>query len=138
MDEEKESNKEELQDSVNTQYIAQYLEEQYNRVTAKHFVEKVPIFAEFLGYRKIGLYKVAIFESKEVENLFLLLLYTEKHEYRIHVTPTYIGAGSSCRFHRPLEDWTRGNDLSDGPCTPETLNDILLDILSDELIAIEK
>ena len=138
MDGEKENNKEEVQDAVNTQYIAQYLEEQYNRISANNFMERVPIFENFLKYRRIGSYKVAIFESKEVENLFLLLLYTEKHEYRIHVTPTYIGAGSSCRYHRPLEDWTRGHDLTDGPCTAETLNDILLDILSDELIAIEE
>ena len=137
MDGKKDKNEEQIQDAVNTQYIARYLEEEYNRVTAKNFVEKIPIFADFLEYRRIGIYKVAIFESKEVENLFLLFLYTEKHEYRIYVTPTHIGAGSSCRYHRPLENWTRGHDLTDGPCTAETLNNVILDILSDELVQID-
>lgn len=123
-------------DDVAPNVISKYLEEKYERRAVRNFLESFPMFDNLLEH--CGVSRVAIFESKEIENTFLVFLYTEKHEYRIHVTPTYMGCGYSCRYHRPLEDWTRGNDLPDGKCTKETLDRILMAILTNELVSINE
>lgn len=77
--------------------------------------------------------RVAIFKKKE-EKEYHLRMYSEDYEYIIHITPTYMGGFADCRVHRPLEDWTRGNDFPDGKCNIETFKRILYAILSYEII----
>jgi hypothetical protein len=45
---------------------------------------------------------------------------TDNHRYSISATPWYLGCIASTTFYRPGEDWTRGNDLPDGPFRYET------------------
>jgi hypothetical protein len=51
---------------------------------------------------------------------------------------SYLGCVASARKPRAGEDWTRGNDLADGPLTHETWTKILGDILSYELVKVHK
>lgn len=81
--------------------------------------------------------KIAVFKSKNDESVFSIALYTEKHEYFIRVTETYLGCVYDCRYREPLEDWHRGRDLSDGGCNIETLNRILASIIYTELVYVE-
>ena len=78
--------------------------------------------------------RVAILKATNEEKLYELYLFSNKNEYSIWVTPKSIGAGSSCRYCEPLEDWHRGHDLPDGKCEEETFVSILFAILHDELI----
>lgn len=45
-----------------------------------------------------------------------------------------MGAGFSCLYQNPMEDWTRGNDLPDGKCDEHTFKRILFAILAGELV----
>ena len=72
-------------------------------------------------------------------------IYTDVNYYAISVRePTldkedgYLGCITSCRKPRAGEDWTRGNDLADGPLTEETWLRILSDIISYEMVKIHK
>jgi len=49
-------------------------------------------------------------------------IYTKDHRYTIttHKDGRYLGCQAKTTFHRPGEDWTRGNDLPDGPFNRET------------------
>jgi hypothetical protein len=49
----------------------------------------------------------------------------------------YLGCISSSRKERAGEDWTRGNDLQDGPYNEETWKGILRDIVAFELVPLE-
>ena len=48
----------------------------------------------------------------------------------------FLGCGGGARKPRAGEDWTRGNDLADGPFTEETWRRILADIVSFELVRV--
>lgn len=67
------------------------------------------------------------------------VVYTAEHSYRIDAAANpdrehgYLGCIASCRAPRPGEDWTRGNDLSDGSLTRETFQSIMADIVAYEL-----
>lgn len=68
-----------------------------------------------------------------------MFLYTEEHCYLINaITRTdgknYIGCNVSSRKSRAGEDWTRGNDLPDGPFNKETWNKIVYAIVNYELV----
>ena len=65
-----------------------------------------------------------------------VFLYTEGHCYSIYATPDYLGCGASTRKPRPGEDWTRGNDLTDGRFRLSTWQEILKDIVGYELLSI--
>jgi len=61
-------------------------------------------------------------------------LYTDGHCYAIDATDTgYLGCVVSSRKPRPGEDWTRGNDLTDGKLSQKTWDAILRDIIAYEL-----
>ena len=68
-------------------------------------------------------------------------LYTESYRYKFLVIerdpekgPSYLGCQVNARKPRAGEDWTRGNDLRDGPITKETWNKIVRDIVKYELV----
>ena len=69
-----------------------------------------------------------------------LCFYTDQHCYFIHALvrkddgDNYIGCEVSARKQRAGEDWTRGNDLPDGPFNKETWNRIVYAIVNYELI----
>ncbi len=72
-----------------------------------------------------------------------LTIFTEKHSYGIALFPPaphrengYMGCIASCRAPYPGEDWTRGNDLPDGPYSDETWHSILAGIIAYELLPI--
>lgn len=50
----------------------------------------------------------------------------------------YLGCTTSARKPRAGEDWTRGNDLSDGKYCEETWQRILNDIIAYELVKVVK
>ena len=79
-------------------------------------------------------------------------IYTHNYKYQIkaHVTKMippredihnkrfYLGCQVSTRMPRAGEDWTRGNDLPDGPFTRETWESIKGAIIKYELVKIAK
>lgn len=76
--------------------------------------------------------------------------YTEKHRYTITARPDaktesaeeydsgYLGATVSKRQPWAGEDWTRGNDLADGPYRAKTWHQILADIIGHEMVRLGK
>ena len=70
-------------------------------------------------------------------------IYTNDHSYSIIAKTkkggrSYLGCIASSRKPRAGEDWTRGNDLSDGDLSLETWHQILGDIVSYELVKVHK
>lgn len=62
-------------------------------------------------------------------------IYTKNHVYSIsaHLDGGYLGCIARTTFHRPGEDWVRGNDLPDGDFSQETWNSIKTAIIKYEL-----
>ena len=78
-------------------------------------------------------------ESGAIKDSALYEFYTEEHKYSIvaidkEAEPGYLGCQVSCRKPRPGEDWTRGNDLPDGPFTYQTWQNVLRGIVQFELV----
>lgn len=82
--------------------------------------------------------KFVVLKSTRENKTYMMVAFTEKHEYTIRISPDYIGGGLNCRYEEPLEDWHRGNDLVDGKCTKETLLSVFADILYNELISVKQ
>jgi len=67
-------------------------------------------------------------------------LYTDNHQYAILAVDRgdedngYLGCVVSCRKPRAGEDWTRGNDLPDGPLNYQTWGEIKDAIIRYELV----
>ena len=81
--------------------------------------------------------RVKVFlHDKEGARKYMLLMFTEKHQFDIIITPTYMGCQMDNRYCEPFEDWTRGRDLTDGKCNEETLGRILCDIINKELVIV--
>ena len=81
--------------------------------------------------------KIAVFKNLKDDDGFSVALFTERHEYYISIRKNYLGCVYENRYYEPLEDWQRGGDLSDGKCTPETLNRIFNSIIYNELVYVE-
>jgi len=84
-------------------------------------------------------------EDKEVSDSFReqFYIYTHDNKYKITVAwrkgnNGYLGCVVSCRKPRAGEDWTRGNDLPDGPYSYETWQKIKNGILKYELVKVAK
>ena len=72
---------------------------------------------------------------------FRAAVFTKTHSYHIsaHIDGNgYLGCVASTRTPLAGEDWTRGNDLADGPFCQETWNQILTDIVAYELVRLGK
>jgi hypothetical protein len=70
-----------------------------------------------------------------------LCFYTDEHNYYLHVTQrydapenSYMSCHVNARKKRAAENWTRGNDLPDGPFNKETWNRIIYSIVNYELV----
>lgn len=120
-------------DEPNPIYISKDLSENYDYVEPQEIEEKHPFFHKFFWWVRN---RVACFKRKDDKDTYLILIYTENHEYSIVVRPNYIGGGVSCRYQYPLEDWTRGNDLVDGQCTKSVLDSLVYNMLAYELVDI--
>lgn len=78
-------------------------------------------------------------ESPRGEHKFVVRIYTLLNSYQIKAVSReaddsdYLGCTMSARRARPGEDWTRGNDLADGPLTRSTLMRIYEDIIACEI-----
>lgn len=86
---------------------------------------------KFFSYKKSDFIKI---NKESVE----AVIYTENHSYHISATSDYLGCVASSRKPLAGETWTRGNDLADGPFNKDTWNDILIDILTYEMVEIKK
>ena len=73
-------------------------------------------------------------EAGRHDNHVNYIFCTDNHRYSISATPWYLGCIASTTFYRPGEDWTRGNDLPDGPFNYETWLNIKNAILRYELV----
>lgn len=72
-----------------------------------------------------------------------LCFYTEEHQYIIRAIDEkgedgYLACGVVCRKPRPGEDWSRGNDLPDGPFNEKTWNEILRSIIRYEIVQLSE
>ena len=71
-------------------------------------------------------------------------IFTDANAYKIIAVESdesyngYLGCQGHSRKPRAGEDWTRGNDLADGPLTEETWQKILGDIVSYEMVRINR
>jgi hypothetical protein len=70
-------------------------------------------------------------------------IYTDAYKYRLCAIDRvedegYLGCQVSARKARAGEDWTRGNDLRDGPFLKETWFKILSSIINYELVKLSK
>lgn len=77
---------------------------------------------------------VTDFKHKRIIDIF-----TDHNKYHITAidrgrSRSYLGCMGSARKPLAGEDWNRGNDLSDGPFTEKTWNEILNDIVRYELV----
>ena len=77
------------------------------------------------------------------EKHFQATIFTASNSYSIAATEkkkgkSYLGCIAQSRRYRPGEDWFRGNDLSDGPLSPETWRSILSGIVRYELQTISE
>jgi hypothetical protein len=70
-------------------------------------------------------------------NSVTYILCTEDNTYTINAYPDRLAAGASSRKQRPGEDWTRGNDLPDGPFNRETWDNIREAIIRYELVKLD-
>jgi len=83
---------------------------------------------------------------KNTDEHFIVHIFTRENRYQINVhyradkkiCKTYLGGGRSTRKPRAGEDWTRGNDLSDGPFSKEVFEKIMQGILGMELVKVVK
>jgi hypothetical protein len=73
-------------------------------------------------------------EAGRHDNHVNYIFCTDNHRYSISATPWYLGCIASTTFYRPGEDWTRGNDLPDGPFRYETWLHIKDAILRYEMV----
>ena len=77
------------------------------------------------------------------EHVKEICFYTDQFKYKIYANDRstdegYLGCQVTARKMRPGEDWTRGNDLADGPFTEETWLTILRTIVNYELVILSK
>lgn len=76
--------------------------------------------------------------------VFRVQLFTQSHRYTIAARPPcgdddgYLGCTASARTPLAGEDWTRGNDLADGPYSDATWIEIVYSILGYELVRLGK
>ena len=86
---------------------------------------------------------VEIMEGSEPDR-FDARFYTDIHSFHISARNPrdgddgYLGCIAGCRKPRAGEDWTRGNDLADGPLSEQTWHRILGDIISYELVKVHR
>lgn len=83
------------------------------------------------------------FYNTESAEIVELCFYTNEHSYiitakDIYGEDGYLSCGASIRKNRAGEDWSRGNDLTDGPFTRETWDRIILSIVKYELVQLSK
>lgn len=70
------------------------------------------------------------------------IFYTDEYKYKVYAVDRkdkgYLGCQVSARKSRAGEDWTRGNDLPDGPFSVKTWYMILNAIINYELVELSK
>lgn len=72
------------------------------------------------------------------EYVFDIKGYIPQNDYRPGESISYLGCIAVSRKERAGENWKRGNDLPDGPCTEKTWSEILQAIVKYELVKIHK
>jgi hypothetical protein len=82
-------------------------------------------------------------QSEGGERTWRYRIYTDTNRYSISASDRggiatfgYLGCIALARKPRAGEDWQRGNDLADGPLTPETWHKILADVVSYEMVKV--
>jgi len=86
---------------------------------------------------------IGVSEPAGDEHEMKVRIYTEANQYEIRGVDRkeddgYLGCGVKARKARAGEDWTRGNDLPDGPFNRETWNKILNAMINYELVPLTK
>ena len=96
----------------------------------------------FVGYKGFNWIENNFMDNEDFAGRFVI--YTDVNSYSFvyrskNAGPgSYLGCISSARKPRAGEDWTRGNDLMDGPLTFRTWYKILADIVSYEMVTVQK
>jgi len=98
---------------------------------------KATLTAWLDGFGRWKLVSDTVRFSKEEDNTGRAIFCTAAHTYSLYFTPNYLGCVASARTVRPGEDWTRGNDLPDGPFAKETFDDIMQAVVAYELVALD-
>jgi len=103
-------------------------------------------FEEIARYQQVNKFLEVVKDEGEsgeedYEHRLRVRLYTNDHVYTIVAHERgkddgYLGCVASTRKPRAGEDWTRGNDLADGPFNRETWGKIKNDIIAYELVPI--
>lgn len=72
---------------------------------------------------------IKLYDKKDYKYLNLKM---PKYNYKIQIGENYLGGYLNAKKPRKNETWIRGNDLSDGKKTEETLLKIFKDIVKHE------
>lgn len=129
-----------VQDRIDRGMIDKRFAEHYKEASVDEIKKDYPFvgrkFESILGGAEND--RIVILKDKREERSYDVILYTAENMYSITVKPDYIGCISGTRTREPLEDWNRGHDLHDGKCTEDTLEQVLMDILRDEIVPFDK
>ena len=115
------------------------MEQQSFRTQLVEWMKEIIPYSNFDKYtRKVreGI-ETNIFNTDRHANHVTYIICTAEHRYSISATPTYLGCIASATRQRPGEDWTRGNDLPDGPFSRETWESIKDRIISYEMVKLD-
>lgn len=110
----------------------------YDLVLPSEIVKKYPFMKDFLFWVNFRGNKTVCLRFKDRPERYRIRLFTDDYDYAIDIDGTgekagnpYIGCVFTCRKERPMETWTRGNDLADG-YGKDVINRIMMDIISNE------
>ena len=125
-----------IQERIDCGRIIKRFKEGWKEGTVEELVADYPFFEKWI--ERVNWWhqnnRIAILKSLTEDMVYHLYMYTDKHQYSVSVTPSYMGSCSTNRKRGILEDWNRGNDHPDGKCCEDTFIKILFAILHDELL----
>jgi hypothetical protein len=76
-------------------------------------------------------------DADRFANSVTYIFCTEENTYHINAYPDRLSTGASSRKQRPGENWTRGNDLPDGPFCRETWDNFLQAVIRYEMVKLD-
>lgn len=112
-------------------------------ITPKDFLNEFPEASDFI--KNFGDKCIIVRHTIDSDYIYVVNLFSEKYEYTAtfinksdRYSSKYCSCGFTCRIHRPMEDWNRGNDMIDGNNIKFVLENFEKEILQNELITFGK
>lgn len=116
-------------------------------ITVEEYIENNPKLKTIVTYLNVFGNTTLCLANKQNDvrktKIYYLLIFTHDHQYEIttkyHESRNYpyISCDMCCMAHKPMEDWRRMRDFTDGDLTDETLFIILSEIIGYECQSLE-